>query len=684
MAAAYQEIMIALAGGLNTANDPSSIDPDQLQEATGLEYRPPRNGLLAVGGRTRADYGATALGGDHLFGLIRVKPAEGASPFLRAENYLVAFGGGSSAWSASADSDGQLQFKHVVTGTDGTRWSSSATAFAKSTHFDDIFYFFNGVDRNLKISGSAFRSSLPQFNAHGMIAVTASASVIATAYAGATLNGDYEVWWTENQQNGTDPESAYTGTPSAITISATGNAIRASLPAGMPFNPGGTAATLWCGIAGQKYPFGYVNQNIFSPASATNYYITGEITNKLPITSFPGDSNFYRTVGPPGGIAVSSDGRPPKAYDMAVFQDCLVCIDADDRSLVKYSLPGFPASFPIVHYVPFELETNDDLNAITICNNALLVFSSYHGFRMDDLPFATDGDDIFAARGRSKEPFSIGHGCLSPLGYAVFEVFGSGQVCMFICRDGIHITDGFKTDYASTDLDWYNTVDSNSLSRASLYNNPKFHRIEFRYKDKTDTTAWKCIDFYYHPMMLKPSRNSMRHLMGFPRLPMLGPRDVPGPLVTLGTLSGDWRTWSGSDYGATAFSEASGTTDGAKRVDANGTINKSWKTKDFYPFGPSFEGHVYNVYTQQDSITASGSYTITGTYSIDDQDSPFTSTATIDQSKVGARSHGDLASRMQRFNIRGAKDDTGSLQELNYLVVVVDKIGKIKSAKSSS
>lgn len=686
MSTTYQEIMVAIGGGLNTSNNPSSIDPDQLVEAIGMEYRPPRQGLFAALGRTRADYGATALGGTKVQGLVALKVAESTTGLnLRAEDYFLDFYG-ASAWVASADADGQLQFRSVPTGNGAVRWDSTATAFAKITHYEDSFYAYNGVNRNLRFTGAVFRTGTPSMFPHGMIAVTASASSVATAFAGATLLGDYEVWWTESYQGLPSPESAYDGTPTKQTISATGLAILITLPAGIPFNQGVVQGTLWCGIAGQKYPFGYANQYI-SIASGNTYYVTSEVTNLNGLS--PNSNNFYETVGPPDGISVSRDDRPPKAYDMTVFQDCLVCIDSDDRSLLKYSMPGFVGSFPSVHYIPFELESNDDLNAVTVCNNALLVFTSRNGFRVDDLPFSTDGDNIFAARGRAKEPFSIKHGCLSPLGYAVFEVFGSGQLCVFICRDGIHITDGFKTDYASTDLDWYNTVDSVGLSRATLYNNPKYQRIEFRYLDKTDNTAWKCLDFYYHPQMLKESRSGGgiapegQVIRGFPRLPILGPRDVPGPVVTLGTLAGDWQTWSGSDYGATAFSEASGTTDGAHRVDANGTINKSWKTKDFYPFDISREGNVYNVFTHQSNVTASGTYTVTGTYVVSEENPPYSATSTVDQSKTGAQSHFDLHSRTQRFSLRGAKNDTGIFQELNYIVMVVDKYGKIRSAASN-
>lgn len=672
--AEYKELLAALTGGLNTAQDPSEIDSDQLAEATGMEYRPPLLGLFAVPGRSRADFGSTAMGGTKIQGMARLGPD--TAP---ATDYIFAMYG-ASAWVGSAQSDGRIEFANITTGTGFTRWDTTATAYAKMIQYGDLMVFFNGVNRNATESETSFINNGAggtDWNPHGSIAVTASGSAVSTGITSTLAAGTYQLWYTEVANSPNSHESAYEGTPTEITLSASGLGIQFTTPAGSSPNGGGSGS-LYCSIVGQKYPFGYVHNQMGNLASGTTYHITAETTT---LNAYDGTTNgfewtAYQVVAPPDGVAVSAHSRPPIAYDAVIFQDSVVCIDASDRQLIKYSLPDGPHYFPSTYYIPFNTDQNDALNALTVCNNALLVFSSFYGYRVDDLPRASDAEAILTARSRAKEPFSWGHGCISPRGTAVFNIFGSGQLCMFICRDGIHITDGFKTDYVSTDLDWESTVSIANLSKATLFNNPKRHRIEFRYLDTS--SVWKCIDFYYYPSALKPSRTK-----GFPRFPMLGPRHVPGPVAVLGTRGSDWQVWSGSDNGATAFYESTGVVDNAQLVDANGTINKSWKTRTWYPYGVNSECELLDVYTNQSQVSASGSYTVTATFGVDDEQLAFTSTGTLTQSYKGNLPHPDLRGRGQWFNLRGEKNDGGAWQELNALTFVVQSPGRVRSGKSS-
>ena len=677
----YRELLVALVGGLNTAQDPSEIDNDQLAEAIGMEYRPPLIGLFAVPGRSRADYGSTALGGNKVQGLGRIGPDNAP-----ASDYIFSLYG-ASAWVGSAESDGRIQFNTIYTASGVARWSTTATGYAKMVQYGDLIVFYNGVNRNVTMSESGdFGAGIltPEWQLHGAIAVTASGSVVSTGISSSLAAGTYQLWYTQSINPGaidTAHESAYEGAQSEITLSASGLGIQFTMPAGSNPNQqsvgGAPVGNLYCTILGQKYPFGYVHVAGVNLASGTTYHVTAEQTTvNGSFSAGTYDWTAYQIVAPPDGVAVSAHSRPPIAYDAAIFQDSIVCIDASDRQLIKYSLPDDPHYFPSTYFIPFNTDQNDALNAITVCNNALLVFSSFYGYRVDDLPRASDAEAILTARSRAKEPFSWGHGCISPRGTAVFNIFGSGQLCMFICRDGIHITDGFKTDYVTTDLDWASTVSIANLSKATLFNYPKAHRIEFRYLDAA--SAWQCIDLYYYPSILQESRTK-----GFPRFPMLGPRPVPGPVAVLGTLGGDWQVWTGSDNGATAFFEGTGTVDNAQLVDASGTVNKSWKTKTWYANGYNADVELLDVYTNQAQTTASGSYTVTATFGVDDEQSPYTATGTVDQSKKGAMPHPDLSNRGQWFNLRGAKNDGGAWQELNSIAFVTQNPSRVRSGKSS-
>lgn len=690
MAAEYKELLVALTGGLNTSSDPAELSNDELVESIGMEYRPPNIGLHNVLGRTRFDTGGT-LAGAKVQGLVYCGFDTTATsingPRLLAFTDISAFG------ATITDSN---QFVRI---NNSARQFTSVTDFAKGCHYANDWFFWNGKDYSWRIRGTEDGQNV--FSAridaayHGAFAVTAAAfSVQATAFTGASNTiGTFDCWMTEYFQDSTAVggnyglreipalESAFNGTVVPVTLSATNMGIQWTYPAaintGFHFRP-------YCSVAGGKYPFGFAigggvsgNVDVALDDAGATVTTNSTATHLVPRESQQIGFEQYAVVQPPDGVPVPANGHPPKPWDITVFQDSICAIDVDDRQLVKYSLPDQPHYFPSTYFIPFETEQQDDLTALAVCNNALLVFSSTYGYRVDDLPRATDGDEIFAGRSRAKEKFSTLHGCVSPRGTAVFSVFGSGELCLFVCRDGVHITDGFKTDYASEKIDWAATVSIANLSKSALLNNPKKHRVEFYYPDVTDSSDWKRLDFYYYPSLLKKRDGA------FPLLPVLGPTDVPGPAATVGIKSSDWMTWVGHDAAGSVWNESTGTDDGANLVDANGTINKSWKTKTFYPLGFNGESELLNVYTHQSQSTASGSYTMTATFGIDDEQSPFTATATVTQSHKGAMPHPELLNRSAWFNLRGAKNDDGAWQELNSIVFVVQRPGRVESGKSS-
>lgn len=695
MPTGYTEIINFLRGGLNTALDPSNIGDDQLQEATGMEYRPPRAGLFAVQGRS--SFGTWANGGNNMYGLVFAQFDVSATS---VEGHRLIGFTGTSAIGASANAQ---------TGTFATvkrDFTAAVTSFADGVHYGNDWFFWNGTDP----SWSILHTNLQASAQHGLFSVTAAPTCVATALATAYQNsvGTFECWLTEyigdepsttTYAEDVEPrlESSFESPTVAlssvqiVTLSATGLGIKVTFPAAQE-NPDTSVGNIYwrfyASIADGKYPFGFARGSsgvtgVGGDTRASSHLSasTGPTTHIVPKDSVDEAFTAYQSVQPPDGVSVSRNDPPPTPYDMAVFQDSIVAIDASDRQIIRYSEPDLPHYFPSVNFIPFETEEQDQLTALEVCNNALLVFSSWYGFRVDDLPRATDGDNIFAGRSRAKEPFSHHHGCVSPVGTAVFDIYGSGQLCAFVCRDGLHITDGFKTDYMSIDLDWETTVNISLLDRARLLNNPKRHRVEFYYPDfasASDAYIWKRLDFYYHPAMLDENPTH-----GFPKLPMLGPTNVPGPAATLGVFSGDWRVFCGSDFSPTAWFEGTGTVDNAQLVDASGTINKRWRTKDWYHAGQGGEFEVERVYLAQAQTTASGTYTVTA-YSRTDDLGTYNSTATVDQSDKGNQPILGLGqTRAQSMSLRGAKDDGGAWQEVNYLVWVVKDKQRLMSAKSS-
>lgn len=672
MAEQYRELLVALTGGLNTSSDPAELSADELVESVSMEYRPPNIGLFAVGGRSRFDSGGT-LGGTKVQGLVYAGFDTTATSVTGPR--LIAFSGTSA-------------FGATVTGTNSfatVKRDLTETNYADGCHYGNDWFFWNGTDASWSLRGINLQASAR----HGMTSGTWTVTAFATSDGVSTNTiGTFQLWNTEYDASlvsGTGLvgyteypplEGAFNGTVGTVNLSATGMFIRYQNPA--TSNDGGAGNNLilrhYITIAGGRYPFGFAFN---SDEQATGVIGLGALRGILPFDASSIGRVPYQVTSPHGGIAVSSNSQPPNPFSMTIFQDSAVAIDRDDRQLIKYSSADAPHSFPSTYFIPFETEQQDDLTALAVCNDSLLVFSSVYGYRVEDLPRAEDGENIFASRSRAKVRFSSGHGCVSPRGVAAFTIFGSGDLCLFVCRDGIHVTDGYKTDYASDKLDWLATVDLASLSRSVLKNNSKKHRIEFYYADATTPTSWKRLDFYYYPSLLKQSNG------GFPKFPILGPTDVPGPAAAFGVLGSDWQMWTGHDAAGSVWTEATGTDDGANLIDGSGTINKSWKTKTWYPAGFNGETELLNVYTHQSQTTASGSYTITGTFGVDDEQSPFTATATVTQSYKGAMPHPELINRSGWFNLRGAKNDDGAWQEMNSITFIVQNPRRIESGKSS-
>lgn len=675
MASAYTEFKAMLVGGLNTTNDPSSVEDDGLTEATGMEYQPPNIGLFAVGGRSQYDTASAA--GSSIFGLVWSQFDVTSSG--DSGNRLVAFSG-TSALGMSA------------TGQTGTFYTlksnlTAATA-ADGIHYGNDWFFWNGIDSSWRVAGTSMRAS----GIHGLSPVSTGISVVATTVSGATGTiGTYDVWVTEYYADSTSAgglyswtqipniESAFAaGLAGSVTLSTTGMKINVTMPQPTNLSGANIGYRTYVTIAGGKYPFGYAAPVGFIGATANAGVALDFVALDANTVGYP----VYPVTQPLGGVAVSKNGAPPIPYDMTMFQDSLCAIDNSDRQTLRYSEADAPHAWPSTNYIRFETPEQDKLTALETCNNALLVFSSRYGYRVDDLPRPADGDNIFSMSGRAKEPFSRAHGCIATRGTAVCSIFGSGELCFFVCRDGIHVTDGFKTDYASSNLDWYNTVDLTNLPLATLKNNPKKHRIEFYYANKSANDTWSRLDFYYHPALIRSDEG------GFPRFPILGPTPVPGPAAAVGILNNDWQVWTGDQTAAHVWLEGTGVIDNKQLVDSSGTIQKRFRTKDFYFAGLNGEFEIPHIMVTHDAVTASGS----GTAYLEcgyDEAGVYTATASDNFSLAKIqplRFSGAYVSgheRMQNVSLRVVKDDGGAWQEHNYVAFIVEGKTRLTSSKSS-
>jgi len=673
------DVYVYLRGGLQNALSPAEIDDEQMVKATGAEYRPPRLGLFAVGGRvdmgpdeTFGPTGTTrTFGGNFIHGLSWIT-FEGSGE--HDNGYLVAYSAGSAYVMDLEDYDGAFSrgwFQMNSVAKPLRFGSAESTGFSAATHYNNKWYYWNGVTKNIvgqfappsELGGSPRGNNVKFQEEHGLPAVTSTG--FAEPVYGGTAGieaGTYQMWHINaighDPDGQTNKQGAYHSVPAVEVILTASGDIKYSFNAPTPsIDANYDGFYVFSSVSGGKYPYGFsVQENGYDYDIATSVTITG-----LDVV------HGYHITAPLGGVPVSQDGEPPIAYAMRVFQDSLVMIDAESRFNIRYTVPDTPHSVPATYYIPFNLDVGDQLTALETINNTLLVFSKFYGFRVPNLPYAEDPEAVLTARSRFKSPFSRYHGCTGPLAIAPFSVYGEGELAMFVSLDGVHVTDGYKSEYSSNALDWDATVDKTELWRARMQNNPRRHRIEL-YLINLDGDVVR-YDFYYHPKLLMQNPGG-----AFPAFPVLGPTLCPGLAAAVSTLNDEYQTWNGRIDANRIFQEGTGVADNALLTDATGSIVKDWKTKNFYLGGPDRSVIMNTLYLHQSEVTAQNTPTVKMNYLNDDgTNSVFTATGVWDMSKKRYQAMQGFYARSQGFNMEIVATDASAWAELDYAVFVVDR-----------
>ena len=165
----YQELIVALTGGLNTSADPAEIGNDELAESTGLEYRPPNVGLFNTPGRS--SFATWTAGGNLMHGLVFAQ--FDVTSTADEGKRLIGFAGTSAFGACATGQTGAFA-------TLKSDLSTTATAFADGGHYGNDWLLWNGADRSWAVWGTNLQASA----LHGMIPITTSISAVATASAG--------------------------------------------------------------------------------------------------------------------------------------------------------------------------------------------------------------------------------------------------------------------------------------------------------------------------------------------------------------------------------------------------------------------------------------------------------------------------------------------------------------------
>jgi hypothetical protein len=180
-----------------------------------------------------------------------------------------------------------------------------------------------------------------------------------------------------------------------------------------------------------------------------------------------------------------------------MFQDSLVVNDLSDPSLIRYSYPGSPESFPASYYLNFETRENDAVKMIRVVNNRLIVGLQTSLWRVNYLP--SERDATFD-RGKATECITKSYGVVNPMCCCTFTPDGASEQLAFVSNQGIHYTDGYNFTSLTDGVDWR----TDCLSTAStstpiaLINDKESCILRFYYRnDALTPETYMCLPLCY-------------------------------------------------------------------------------------------------------------------------------------------------------------------------------------------
>jgi len=198
-------------------------------------------------------------------------------------------------------------------------------------------------------------------------------------------------------------------------------------------------------------------------------------------------------------LQVGKNGTPPSSSTGDMFQDSLVVNDLSDNSLIRYSYPGSPESFPSSYYLNFETRENDAVKMIRVVNNRLIVGLQTSLWRVNYLP--SERDATFD-RGKATECITRSYGVVDPMCCCAFTPDGASEQLAFVSNQGIHYTDGYNFTTLTDGVDWRTDVLSTNSGVTStpiaLINDKENCILRFYYRnDALTPETYMCLPLCY-------------------------------------------------------------------------------------------------------------------------------------------------------------------------------------------
>ena len=218
-------------------------------------------------------------------------------------------------------------------------------------------------------------------------------------------------------------------------------------------------------------------------------------------TSINLDGPTYRTLTYTSeilGQSVCDPGNtPPPAGSIAtVFQGSLVTNDVKNPTMIRYSMPNLPESFPESYKIRLGTKRKGKITSLTFYRDSLIVGMENCIKKITSLPKDYDGDFARKTEQVISELTST-HGIVGPSAVEVFDVPGVGQIMAYVSTIGLRYCTGTDTRALNTDINLYEYIHEDHWDKCILKAFPVQKWLVLYYVPKGSTNTVRSQSFVF-------------------------------------------------------------------------------------------------------------------------------------------------------------------------------------------
>jgi hypothetical protein len=280
--------------------------------------------------------------------------------------------------------------------------------------------------------------------------------------------------------------------------------------------------------------------------------------------------------------SVSRDDPPLHKFNTAdTFQDSVVTNDMSDRSLVRYSVPSLPHSWPSLYWINFDTKQSDVVTCIKALGQIMIVGLEHQIWRINYLPRAGDPD---FSRGRVKDLVAGDHGIVGPNAATSYTLPGGIPRIAYVSETGLNSTDGLTYRPLTRDIDWAKTLNQNELAGSILLNAQRLQSLILFYVPLGEgSQRLQALFFSYAPEHLK---NGM--------LKVSGPVSIAAASADYDANSGE--IWTGGYAGQVRTEDERLTDDNEEYAELISTTGMTVRTRIMHLGGLDGESEIERVW----------------------------------------------------------------------------------------